>query len=73
MQSLDQFFHRSNDFIDRQRKSTNVLVHCYAGISRSTTIVLAYLIYKYKWTLAEALRTVSSIRKIVCPNPGFMR
>jgi dual specificity MAP kinase phosphatase len=42
------------------------------GISRSTTVVMAYLIATTKMTPREALATVRSKRTIVCPNRGFM-
>ena len=42
------------------------------GISRSTTIVMAYLIATTTMTPHEALATVRSKRTIVRPNRGFM-
>jgi hypothetical protein len=42
------------------------------GISRSTTIVIAYLVATTRMTPREALATVQSKRAIVRPNPGFM-
>lgn len=42
------------------------------GISRSTTVVLAYLIATSKMTPREALAAVRSKRTIVRPNRGFM-
>jgi protein-tyrosine phosphatase len=42
------------------------------GISRSTTVVLAYLIATTKMTPHEALAAVRSKRAIVGPNRGFM-
>lgn len=42
------------------------------GISRSSTIVMAYLIATTKMTPHEALATVRSKRAIVRPNRGFM-
>jgi hypothetical protein len=42
------------------------------GISRSTTVVMAYLIATTKMTPHEALDTVRSKRTIVRPNRGFM-
>lgn len=42
------------------------------GISRSSTVVMAYLIATTKMTPHEALSTVQSKRTIVRPNRGFM-
>ncbi|NXX74765.1 DS13B phosphatase, partial [Urocolius indicus] len=49
-----------------------VLVHCAMGISRSATLVLAFLMICEGMSLAEAIRTVRSHRGI-CPNSGFLR
>ncbi|KAN0121007.1 phosphatases II [Russula decolorans] len=49
-----------------------ILVHCFMGISRSSTVVIAYLIATAKMTPREALATVRSKRVIVRPNRGFM-
>ena len=53
------------------RKGT-VIVHCAAGISRSTTVALAYLILHRNMTLLRALETVYAARRCVWPNDGFM-
>jgi hypothetical protein len=42
------------------------------GISRSSTVVIAYLIATTQMTPHEALATVRSKRTIVRPNRGFM-
>jgi protein-tyrosine phosphatase len=47
------------------RKKTNVLVHCLAGVSRSVTIVLAYMITKKGCRLDEAYDLVRSRRSKV--------
>jgi len=52
--------------------TNRVLVHCFMGISRSTTVVLAYLVATTKMTPREALAAVRSKRAIVRPNRGFM-
>jgi protein-tyrosine phosphatase len=49
----------------------NVLVHCQRGISRSATVVIAYLIRYGRMTRDDAFRHVESRRPIVCPNRGF--
>lgn len=61
------------EFVHRSREKTNVLVHCYAGVSRSVTIVLAYLMKKCNWNLQKALGFVRSKRVVAKPNDGFMR
>uniref|UniRef100_A0A7N9DH87 Dual specificity protein phosphatase 13B n=4 Tax=Macaca TaxID=9539 RepID=A0A7N9DH87_MACFA len=49
-----------------------VLVHCAMGISRSATLVLAFLMIYENMTLVEAIQTVQAHRNI-CPNSGFLR
>jgi protein-tyrosine phosphatase len=43
------------------------------GISRSATIVCAYLIATMRMTADEALAAVREKRGIVSPNTGFLR
>lgn len=50
-----------------------VLVHCHAGISRSSTVVLLYLMVYRGLSLDEALRRLTRARPVVAPNKGFMR
>ena len=49
----------------------HLLVNCWQGASRSTTMVLAYLVKYEKLNLAEALRLVKAKRD-VRPNDGFL-
>ncbi|XP_062855660.1 dual specificity protein phosphatase 26-like [Trichomycterus rosablanca] len=49
-----------------------ILVHCHVGVSRSATIVLAYLMLKHNMTLVEAINKVKEGRGII-PNRGFLR
>lgn len=55
--------------------SSRVLVHCEQGVSRSATIVLAYLCTMHHSThsLPQLLQYVKQRRDIVSPNPAFMR
>lgn len=48
-------------------------MHCYAGVSRSITIIVAYLIKKLKWDLNSALNFVKAKRIVAKPNDGFMK
>ncbi|XP_012866121.1 PREDICTED: dual specificity protein phosphatase 15 [Dipodomys ordii] len=49
----------------------NCLVHCFAGISRSTTIVTAYVMTVTGLGWREVLEAIKATRPIANPNPGF--
>ncbi|KAG1805354.1 protein-tyrosine phosphatase-like protein [Suillus subaureus] len=53
-------------------KGRGVLVHCMAGISRSATIVAAYLMYSLKLDPESAVDMIRTVRSIAEPNEGFM-
>jgi len=54
-------------------RGENVLVHCQEGISRSASIVLAYLIAYKRIDLETAMEDVRNARKCIMPNEGFIR
>jgi protein-tyrosine phosphatase len=71
-ENLTQYFDECVDFIDSAVKSGGkVLVHCSYGISRSASIVIAYLMKKHAMTYDEAYDYVKSHRDIIEPNDGF--
>merc|ERR1711879_61556 len=43
------------------------------GISRSTSVTLAYLVAKRDYSLSDAFEYVRKCRSCVCPNPGFVK
>lgn len=49
-----------------------VFVHCVAGISRSATLVTAYLMRANLWTTYKALQVVKERRPCIRPNDGFL-
>jgi protein-tyrosine phosphatase len=51
----------------------NVIVHCAAGMSRSATLVLAYLMIENRWHYEEAYNFVKKRRPIIDPNIGFVK
>lgn len=72
-------FERCIDFIDENddddgnnRDFGATIVHCQAGISRSATVCLAYLIKKRGYTLDEAFEYLKNCRSCIGPNFGFL-
>lgn len=50
-----------------------IFVHCWAGISRSATICIAFLMYRLGVTLHAATLMCRKNRPQVYPNPGFQK
>jgi protein-tyrosine phosphatase len=62
------------NFIDKAlRSGKNVLVHCQQGISRSPSIVIAYLIRNHGMSFDAAYSHVKRKRACMKPNAGFVR
>ena len=71
-ENIECIFYECIKFIENvKEKGGRVLVHCIQGISRSVTLVMAYLIYKNKLTYDKAFNIVQSKREISSPNFGF--
>jgi len=58
-----------------ENEGNNVLVHCFQGISRSATVVCAYVVATSPTDMIgqEAIAIVQAKRSIICPNLGFRR
>ena len=50
----------------------HVLIHCQAGVSRSSTLAIAYIMARSDLAMLDAFRFVKSRRSIVAPNFNFM-
>jgi protein-tyrosine phosphatase len=48
-----------------------VFVHCDAGMSRSGSVIVAYLMASRSLSYVEALREARKARACIAPNPGF--
>ncbi|XP_035519902.1 dual specificity phosphatase DUPD1-like [Morone saxatilis] len=70
---LSPFFYSAANFIKNALSSPTgkVFVHCVMGISRSSSLVLAYLMIHENMTLVDAIKAVSANRNI-SPNTGFL-
>jgi atypical dual specificity phosphatase len=72
---LSSIYHVSDraDIIIEAAKAGKIPVHCSAAVSRSPTIVAAYLMKKCDMSLKDALGLIIRARPAVCPNDGFLR
>ncbi|CAF4810190.1 unnamed protein product [Rotaria sp. Silwood1] len=71
--NIKQHFNRTNELLHSYyMENERCLVHCVAGISRSTTVVLAYLMKYHHNTLTEAFHYLVEKRPQIWPNEGFM-
>ena len=72
LENIECIFYECIKFIENVReKGGRVLVHCIQGISRSVSIVMAYIIFTKKFTYDKAFNLVQSKREISSPNFGF--
>lgn len=82
---IKTYFKESNEFIESalSKPDTKVMIHCQRGVSRSVTLLLAYLIYKHNEnikikqdeiddTIKKILEDVKQHRPIAEPNEGFI-
>lgn len=56
-----------------REEGSKVLVHCKMGISRSASVVIAYVMKANNWNLKKALRFVKDKRQSIRPNENFLR
>ncbi|CAM4303464.1 unnamed protein product [Caretta caretta] len=55
------------------KRNGRTLVHCVAGVSRSASLCIAYLMKYHRLSLLDAHQWVRSRRPVVRPNAGFWR
>lgn len=64
---------KSIEFIDKAKLSScQVIVHCLAGISRSATIAIAYIMKTMGMSSDDAYRYVKDRRPSISPNFNFL-
>jgi atypical dual specificity phosphatase len=71
---LDAYFDLVADRVKATKdKSGKTLIHCVAGVSRSASLVCAYLIKYENMSLRQAYQYVKMARPIIRPNVGFWK
>ena len=55
----------------KKHPENNILVHCAAGVSRSASVVIYYLMKEYKWDFETCLNYTKERRPVVSLNPGY--
>ena len=68
-ENIFQYFKECIEFIE---KADKILIHCMCGVSRSSTIVISYLMYKTKKDYYTTYFFVKNKRKFISPNEGFV-
>ncbi|XP_029646447.1 tyrosine-protein phosphatase vhp-1-like isoform X2 [Octopus sinensis] len=67
------YFHDAFQFLDKVREANGcVLIHCLAGISRSPTLAIAYVMRHLKMSSDDAYRYVKAKRPTISPNFNFL-
>ncbi|KAJ7374873.1 Dual specificity protein phosphatase 22 [Desmophyllum pertusum] len=73
-QEISGYFQDSIDFIHKCRLNNGAcLVHCMAGVSRSTSLVAAYIMAVTQLNWRDAIKAIKCSRSIANPNYGFQR
>jgi hypothetical protein len=72
-QPLLPYIHSAIQFLETNILFHNkgVLVHCAAGVSRSASMIIAYLMKRERWDYDTARQFVWEKRPIINPNPRF--
>mmetsp|Transcript_3090 Transcript_3090/g.6395 ORF Transcript_3090/g.6395 Transcript_3090/m.6395 type:complete len:720 (-) Transcript_3090:2211-4370(-) len=71
-ESIEAVFYPCIQFIETAfSRGGKVYVHCMQGVSRSVTVCLSYLIFKYNRPYEDAFRDIRGRRSIASPNFGF--
>ena len=69
--ALIRHFPSAIQFIQEGISKGGVLVHCHAGVSRSASCVIAFLMKTQGMSFDDAFKFASARRPIIFPNMGF--
>lgn len=68
-----RYLNDTYNYINKSKSEGPVLVHCKKGISRSASVVVAYIMKEKNCNLLEALEYVKKMRSTIRPNPEFLK
>jgi len=72
-ENIQSYFPICIDFIESAiSDGGRILVHCMEGVSRSCTIAIAYVMWRYKMSYVKGQEFVQSYRPVCQPNTGFI-
>ena len=69
-EDISLHFSECFNFIDN---STKILIHCHAGVSRSASILIAYLMWKDKKPFEKVFNFIKKKKKNINTNLGFRK
>ena len=69
-ENIIKYFKECIEFIE---KADKIFIHCMCGVSRSATIVIAYLLWKTHCSYFDAYFFVKNRRPFIDPNDGFIK
>eukprot|EP01012_Entosiphon_sulcatum_P049647 TRINITY_DN682_c0_g1_i1.p1 TRINITY_DN682_c0_g1~~TRINITY_DN682_c0_g1_i1.p1 ORF type:complete len:220 (-),score=31.79 TRINITY_DN682_c0_g1_i1:399-1031(-) len=70
--ALRQEFAAIFAFMRQGIEDGGVLVHCFAGKSRSVSVILGFLLHEKHWSLVSSLEYLKCRRPVMQPNLGFV-
>lgn len=72
--NLRAYFDRCADKVHHvHKRGGRTLIHCVAGVSRSASLCMVYLMKYHRMRLLEAYYHVKGRRPVIRPNPGFWK
>ncbi|XP_026464328.1 probable dual specificity protein phosphatase DDB_G0283417 [Ctenocephalides felis] len=65
----------SNLFLKTCLKNNDggILVHCNAGVSRSVSVIIGYIMLELNYSFEDAYKLIKAVRPCSQPNPGFIQ